>query len=65
MIQIRYSDDGGQNWKDWRNLDSGETGDFIKEMVIRRLGITRHRIWEIQDTSDRPSDILAASIQAE
>lgn len=64
-IEIRYSDDGGNNWRDWRVIDAGDTGDFVKEMAVRRLGMTRHRIWEIRDTSDRPAEILAASIQAE
>ena len=65
VIEVRYSDDGGNNWKDWRSLDAGETGDFLQPMVTRRLGITRHRIWEFRDTSDRPMEILAVSIQAE
>ena len=40
-IEVRYSDDGGNNWKDWRSLDAGETGDFLRPMVTRRLGLTR------------------------
>jgi hypothetical protein len=62
VIQLRYASDGAENWTAWRNLDAGETGDFLKPMVARRLGMARHRVWEISDTSDTPHDILAASI---
>ena len=64
-MQLRYSDDGGENYKDWRNLESGGTGHFLKEMVARRLGMTRHRIWEFQDTSPVAHAILSVEIEAE
>ena len=61
-IQLRYSDDGGENLSNWRNLPSGETGGFLQPLIVRRLGMTRHRIWEVMDTSDTAQDVLAASI---
>lgn len=64
-IAIRYSNDGANNWSDWRLIDAGQTGDFIHEIVARRLGFARHRVWEFRDTSARPSDVLAVSIMAE
>lgn len=64
-IQVRYSDDGGRNWSNWRNLEIGDTGDFLKPLVTRRLGMTRHRIWEFMDTSPAPQDVMAASIIVE
>lgn len=63
-IQVRYSNDGANNWSDWRDLPDGGTGGFNFPLVIRRLGMARHRVWEIRDTSDTAQDILAASIQA-
>lgn len=61
-IQLRYSDDGGRNWSNWRNLEAGDTGDFLQPLVARRLGMTRQRIWEFMDTSPAAQDVLAASI---
>ena len=65
VIQLRYSSDGAENWSDWRDLDAGNTGDFLKPLVARRLGMARHRVWEISDTSDTPHDILGAQIITE
>lgn len=64
-IEIRYSNDGGHNWSGWRELAAGDTGDFITPLIARRLGMARHRIWEIRDTSDTPQDIIAASLMVE
>jgi hypothetical protein len=65
QIAVRYSNDGGNNWYDWRVTNPGATGEFVKELVWRRLGMCRHRVWEFEDTSPYPGDVLAAMIQAE
>lgn len=65
IVQVRYSNDGGHNYSDWRNLEGGDTGDFLYPMVARRLGMCRHRIWEIMDTSPVAQDIIAASLIVE
>jgi len=65
FFQLRYSNDGGYNYSGWRNLAESSTGGFMAELVARRLGIARHRIWEIMDTSDAAQDVLAASIIVE
>jgi len=63
-FQLRYTNDAS-NYSDWRNLESGDTGGFEHPLQARRLGIARHRIWEIMDTSDAAQDVLAASIIVE
>jgi hypothetical protein len=65
MIQLRYSNDGGNNWSDWRNLAEAETGEFIKPMIARRLGTTRHRVWEFRDSSNTKAAVIACSIMVE
>lgn len=65
MASLRYSDDGGENWSNWRELDAGDTGSFLSPLTARRLGQTRQRVWEFRDTSGYPMDILAASIMAD
>lgn len=64
-MDVRYYDDGSNNPKNWREMDTGETGDFIKQLIIRRLGMARHRIWEFRDASATCADILAVSLMAE
>ena len=64
-IQIRYSNDGANNWSDWRSFPAPETGNHWQQMIVRRLGMARHRVWELRDTSDVAQDILAASLFVE
>lgn len=60
-FQLRYTNDAS-NYSDWRNLESGDTGGFEQPLEARRLGMARHRIWELMDTSNAAQDVLAASI---
>jgi hypothetical protein len=62
-LRLRYSKDGASNWTQWRNLDVGAAGSFLKPLVARQLGQATQRVWEINDTSEYPSDILAVAIQ--
>lgn len=64
-IQVRYSDDGGHNYSQLRDLEPAGTGGFMQPLIVRRLGMTRHRVWEIKDSSDTAQDVLAASIIVE
>lgn len=64
-LMLRYSKDGGHNFSDRRQLDIGETGDFNKSVVTRRLGMGREYVFEISYSGPRRCDVLAMSIQAE
>ena len=64
-IQLRYSNDGGENYSSWRDLPAGATGGFLSRLIARRLGQCRHRIWEFRDTSDVAQDVLAAQMIVE
>ena len=62
MMDLRYSNDGGNNWSAWRAIDTGQDGDFLQPLTVRRLGMARQRIWELRDTGERAIDLLSASI---
>lgn len=62
FIDLRYSNDGGHNYSNWRELAAGDTGDFLQPLIARRLGVCRHRIWEFRDASDVAADVLGCSI---
>lgn len=64
-IDIRYSKDGGRNWSDWRKLDMGETGDFVKRIQARRLGRSRQWIFDIRVTDPVRADLIAGSFLPE
>lgn len=64
-LNLRYSADGGHNWSDWRILDMGEVGDFVKPLEERRFGIGEEWMFEIQVDGNVRCDLLAVSWQAE
>jgi len=61
-LSIRYADDGGENYSNWKARESGNTGAFLTELKWWQLGSTRHRIWEICDTSNVSADLMAAQL---
>lgn len=61
IIQLRYSDDGGRNWSQWRDKDLGDMGDRMMPCIFRQMGRTRHRIYQIRDASPSRHDIVAAA----
>lgn len=65
VFQLRYANDGAENWSNWRDFEAPATGRFLQPLVARRLGMARHRVWEVMDTSNRPQDVLAAEIIAQ
>lgn len=64
-VDIRVSKDGGHNWSDWRTLDLGDTGDFVKRVETRRLGRGRQWVFDIRITDPIRADIMAASVMLE
>lgn len=64
-IDVRYSKDGGRNFSDWRKLDMGATGDFVKPLRLNRLGMGRQWVFDIRVTDPVRADLMAASVQAE
>ena len=63
FVQFRYSKDGGYTWSDWKTRSLGNTGDFLKRVVYRRLGQSRQWVFHVRMTV--PADLIAASMQAE
>lgn len=64
-IDFRYSKDGGKNWSDWRKLDMGETGDFVKSLEMHRFGRGRQWVFDIRVTDNVKADLLSASMKIE
>ena len=64
-IKLRYSDDGGRNWSNWREVELGEVGDYTRRLRFRRLGAARQRVWEIEYAPPMKVALLGAVVQAE
>ena len=60
VIQICYSDDGGNNWSNWREIPLGLVGEYKKRQRIRRLGSARQRVWWIQCAEPLKVNVLGA-----
>ncbi len=62
LIQLRYSDDGGRNWSQWRNKDLGAEGERLTPCVLRQMGRTQHRIYQFRDTSPYRHDLIDVGV---
>lgn len=62
IVCLRYTDDGGRNWSQWRNKGLGAEGNRLAPVIFRQMGQTRHRIYHLSDTSAYRNDIVAAGI---
>lgn len=60
IIEIRWSDDGGATWSNVHEIGIGQAGNFRKRVMIRRLGRTRDRIYEIAGSDPVPYRIVGA-----
>lgn len=64
-VDFRYSRDGGNNWSDWRKLDMGQTGSFLKRLEVRRLGRGQQWVFAVRVTDPVKADIMGASAMLE
>lgn len=64
-LNLRYSKDGGRNWSEFRQIDMGDTGDFVKRLQARALGMGRQWVFDIRVTDPVKADILDGSMLLE
>ncbi len=61
-LMMRYSDDGGKTWQNWRYLTLGAIGQTKARARATMLGSGRDRVWNIRVTDDVTVNLLAAVI---
>lgn len=44
---LRFSDDGGNTWSNFKDASVGKIGEFKKRVFFRRLGFARDRVFEV------------------
>jgi hypothetical protein len=67
QIMLRWSDDGGKNWKGNRILNAGQLGKFTKRLRAFGLGScwgTKGRIFEISKTDAFACRVIDGYVQA-
>lgn len=65
QLMLRFSDDGGHNWSDPRNVSAGATGQTAKRVKFNRLGATKRnggldRIFELSWTDQFSTALIGA-----
>jgi hypothetical protein len=63
QAMLRYSNDGGVSWSDWRHATLGSEGEHRARARWLRLGSARDRVWATRVTDDVQVAIINASIQ--
>lgn len=64
QVMLRYSNDGGANWSNWRYLTLGVVGATLARARATMLGISRDRVWHLRVTDDVLVNPLAVVINA-
>ena len=66
-VMLRWSDDGGHTWSSEHWVSVGNTGEYGKRVIWRRLGMTdklRDRVYEVSGTDPTKIIILGAELHA-
>ncbi|MGK3946812.1 hypothetical protein ABK046_51665, partial [Streptomyces caeruleatus] len=61
-LMLRYSNDGGKTWGNWRLLSLGKIGEHNARARANMLGAARDRVWHIRVTDDVSCDLLSAVV---
>lgn len=59
-VLMRYSDDGGHTWSNWREKSLGEVGEYQKRLQFTQLGGFVTRIFHVRVSSPVKRDLLGA-----
>jgi len=64
QAMLRWSNDGGSTWSNehWSNI--GQAGKYQNRIILRRLGWSRDRIFEVVVTSPVKAVIVSANLKA-
>ena len=65
QLMLRWSDDGGHTWSNQHMLDAGQSGQYTKRVILRRLGRSRNRVYEISTTDNISWRIIDAYLKAD
>ena len=64
-VMLRWSDDGGHTWSNYRTSSVGKIGEYGHRVWFRRLGMTmklRDRVYELSMTDPVKTAIMGAEL---
>ena len=62
---LRWSNDGGNTWGNWRLLPMGKIGEYKRRSIARRLGSGRDRVYEIRVSDPVNRDLVGATLRGD
>lgn len=62
-VLMRYSDDGGETWEDWRSVSLGAVGEYKQRARFLKNGSARDRVWQVRCTDDSPFQLVGVKVQ--
>jgi hypothetical protein len=64
QLMLRWSDDGGHLWSNFYVIDCGAPGAYTTRAIIRRLGRSRDRIYELSTVDPIPWRLVDGFLKA-
>ena len=65
LLMLRWSDDGGHSWSNYRTGSVGKIGEYSHRVKFNRLGAGRNRVFEISMTDPVKFAVLGAVAEVE
>jgi hypothetical protein len=63
VMVLRWSDDGGHTWSNEHQLSMGKMGEYRYRAIMRRLGSSRDRVYELSGTDPVKITIMGAELK--
>jgi hypothetical protein len=64
-MMLSWSDDGGQTFGTEQQVPIGKIGETRNRAIVRRLGVTRDRVFQVRVSAAVKRDIVGATLYAE
>lgn len=62
QIMLKYSNDGGESFSNWRTADLGVVGQRQRRVRFNRCGTARDRVWSVRCSDNTDFAIIGASV---
>lgn len=63
-VLLRFSDDNGANWSNWRTESAGAVGEYKRRIRFNRLGSAFDRVFQVRMTDDAPFNPVQVNVVA-
>jgi hypothetical protein len=63
QVRLRWSDDRGATWGNYLSSTLGKVGEFLTSVQFQRLGMARHRVFEISWSANVATALNGAFVQ--